>query len=400
MSGGGASTNTISVLSYGAVPDGVTDCTSAINSCLAAAHTQAKNVFFPAGIYLCNTANGSNQILLFNPSGLNNIIIYGQGATIKTTLNSASIQLFISASSACSNIIVQNLTFLNTHGKITGQTNAVYMTGNGQNITTPYIQNCSMTGFSTAIVMAGCNSPTIAVDSFLHPHGHDDAEQNSDPAVDIWFFDNGSGYCTNITVKKCYGRGYTGTFPMNCKRPMDGMIYGTGYGYYVANNDEAGYCQEYNSIAPPSTTPLTTATILFENNLIDQTLFPNSQNDDGSPLKQNYGIRIDASHATVRNNTFKNTTWGFLHRGIDFPTGVFTDYNVYNNTYILPNQGDTTYLLSPPIPIFLQGNTTNPTTFVNVHDNHAYNRDTAYTQTSNCTSPLTPNNLYSPVILP
>lgn len=44
--------NSLAVTTYGAVGDGVTDCTSAFQNCIAAAQTQARAVWLPAGTYL------------------------------------------------------------------------------------------------------------------------------------------------------------------------------------------------------------------------------------------------------------------------------------------------------------------------------------------------------------
>ena len=47
-----APSNSLSVSSYGAVADGVTDCTPAFQNCIAAAQAQARAVWMPAGTYL------------------------------------------------------------------------------------------------------------------------------------------------------------------------------------------------------------------------------------------------------------------------------------------------------------------------------------------------------------
>ena len=47
-----APANSLSITSYGAVGDGVSDCTAALQSCITAAQAQGKTVWMPAGTYL------------------------------------------------------------------------------------------------------------------------------------------------------------------------------------------------------------------------------------------------------------------------------------------------------------------------------------------------------------
>lgn len=73
--------NSLSITDYGAVAGGVTDCTAALQNCIAAAQTQAKAVWIPAGAYLIT---GSIDL----PSGTT---LQGAGMWYTTLIGSASL---------------------------------------------------------------------------------------------------------------------------------------------------------------------------------------------------------------------------------------------------------------------------------------------------------------------
>lgn len=388
-----STTNTLSVKDFGATGNGTTDDTNAINTALAAAHTQAKSLFFPPGTYLCNTLTSGN-LLSFDLTGLSNITIYGSGATIKTTLNSASTMLSIQCFALSTGFRISNLAFLNTHGKITGITGGIFETGtSGQNIDTTFILNCKFTGFSQAIGGQGINGWRIKQDSFYSPAGHDCAEQNSDPATYIWFFDNSNGFCTDLDIEDNVALGFSGTLPMSCKRPMDNFIYGTGYGYLVAGNNLGYFSEELIGIQPPTTNPTTSAEILIKFNNLDCSLPPGSIDDNGTPHKSNYGIRVDASNATITENTLINYTWGIMVRGIDFPTLSPHTYNIIGNKFITPLSTDTTYNIQKAV--FIQGSS-NLITGVNVSSNDSRRCDTDRIQLLSTSGAIKVSNLFTP----
>lgn len=75
-----APANSLSITSYGAVADGVTDCTTALRNCISAAQTLGKTVWMPAGTYIIT---GSINL----PS---NATIQGAGMWYTTLLGNAS----------------------------------------------------------------------------------------------------------------------------------------------------------------------------------------------------------------------------------------------------------------------------------------------------------------------
>jgi hypothetical protein len=392
--------NTLSIATYGAVGNGTTDDTNAINACLAAAHAASKNVFFPPGTYLCNKEDGSANILVYDAGGQNNITIYGNlvngvpTATILTTKDTATTQLYVSAFSTNTNLTISGLSFSNTHGKITFITDAIFLQGtSGQEINNALITKCAFNGYSQAIAGQGVAGWSIIGNTFGAPQGHDNGLQNNNPCVDLWFFDNSNGYCSNIDIEQNIASGFTGTLPMSCKRPLDGFIYGTGYGFVIMGNQTNYFSEEHILIQPFVTNHDTTAKTLIQGNIIDCSLPPGSIDDNGTPHKKNYGIRPDIPNSTVVSNVVKNYTQGVLVYAPSYPTLFLKNYEVAYNKLFAASSADTAY--SVQNGILIQGYT-NPITGANIHDNQANGTDTAYILLSSTTSPKNVNNKYSP----
>src|SRR6202012_2925991 len=106
LSFSGRFSNTLNIQSYGAVPDGVTDCTAAINSCLAAASASGKSVYIPPGKYLVNNTNSSKHVLEYNAAGQNYVTIYGVGDTILHTISDTNTLLYVYAFSPSTHLTI------------------------------------------------------------------------------------------------------------------------------------------------------------------------------------------------------------------------------------------------------------------------------------------------------
>lgn len=388
--------NTLFVTDFGAIGDGTTDNTSALNAAFAASASQQKNLNFPAGTYLCNTIGGDGNILKYAVGGLNNLTIYGTGSVIiKTTNNAASTLLYIFATAKCSNMIFSNLRFLNTHTPMTGITDGMFFAGTGsQLIDTVYLLNSRFEGFSQDIAGQGVTGWWMTNDSLYAPHGHDDAQTNTQPAVDIWMFDNSNGFCQNVYITSCHGNGYTGSLPISgtTRRGKDGMVYGTGYNVNIQGCDTKNYSQENFVLQPVTTNPSSTLWNTISDNLIDCTILSGSTNDDGSKHRINYGIRCDCNNTNITGNTILTYSLGILHRGIDYGSQTFFNYNIsYNKLRAATDTANYTIGTA----ILVQGNTTHPTTGVNVQGNICTRQDINPISILNTTGAKSNLNQYS-----
>lgn len=390
------SSNTLSVTSYGATGNGTTDDTQAIQACFNAAQTAHKNIVFPSGTYLCNQHTGT-KILTYTASGQTGITIYGSDATILTTVDTATVQLYIPSFSTTNGLVLYGLNFVNTHPtQIALQTTAIQFAGtSGQDLTNIQMQQCNFTGFSVAIVVQGVNTFSMKWNHFNSPKGHCNAQPNGTPAVDVWFFDNANGYCQNVTVSNNWASGYTGVLPLTCARPFDGFLYGVIYGGTISVNTTRNFSEEHYYFLPYSTFPNSTAQLLITKNNVDCTLPPGCLEDNGSPHKYNYGIRSESSNTTITLNTITNYTSGIIVRGIDWPANTISNFSItYNDLTI----GSDASLYSPNTGIFVQGNS-GLISGVNVSNNNLWGSDTVQVQTYSLSSPIINNNPSLPVKL-
>ena len=404
----GQSSNTLNVMNYSAYGDGVHDDTNAINSCLSAASSAGKSVYFPTGTYLCNVNDVNGNILTFTVSGKNYITMYGdgQGKSIITTSDTnatnsnGSTLLYVYSSLTSTGFNISNLTLQSTHEITQKQTTAVFFQGtSGQELDTIGIYNSTITGFGTEVSLQGVNGAFFILDSFLFPHGHDCGQHGlANPVYGVAGFDNANGLVNNFHFERCVGIGYTGPIPLNCPRPADNLIYGTYYGTTIQNDITQYFSQEIISIAPQTTNPNTTAVNLIQNNTLDASLPPGCVEDNGSPHKYNYAIRCDASNTTITNNTIKNYTTGIMVYEVTYTTLFPTNFSIHDNRCIAAT--DTSTYSIPGNAITVSGYSGHPITNVSIYNNKQSLTDSTNIFTINLSSPVIYNNPPSKAMIP
>ena len=315
----------INVRWFGATGDGISDQTAFLNLALAASHTQKKDLYIPGGTYLCNQLDPNHHILFFDAANTNNQTIYGDGPSsrITTSVATNSVLLYVRAYSSCTNLTLKSLFLESTHSLTNQYTEGLFLQGNwAQYLAETLVTECVFEGFSTAIGCQGLNGISISTNTFGAPKGHDNAENNTKPAVFIWLYDNTNGYCSNISIMNNVASGYTGTAAITAlttKRPMDGFIYGTGYGYVISGNVTSNFSEEHIAIAPPASFPHLLKPILIAGNVLDGSIPKGAMNPDGSPHTSNYGIRCDAGNTVIDKNTLNNFTQGIMIRTTNYP---------------------------------------------------------------------------------
>jgi hypothetical protein len=348
----------LNVRDFGATGDGTTDDTKAINKALKAAGHQKKSLHFPAGTYLCNTiSDEANHILLFQVDNLQGTSLYGDGDStrITTSLNTGTFLLFVYAYANCDGLSVKNIFFENTHTLIPSITNGLYIYGtNNMYISNVLTSGCRFEGFCNAVNGQGIKGWTLDSNNFGSPKGHDDAMNNTHPAVYCWFSDNVNGYCTNIVITNNTADGYTGTDPITSlvtQRAMDGFIYGTAYGFTITGNTTRNFSQEHYVLQPRATFPKDTTTSLISNNTIDGTMPLGSVQDNGAHQRMaNYGIRCDIGDAVITNNTIQNYTVGIMVRGLEYPKADIHTYLISGNK-LFASTDPVNYFVQPAISV-------------------------------------------------
>ncbi len=363
----------VNVRNFGAKGDGKTDDAPAINQALKAAHSKQKNIYFPAGTYLCNTPDKDGHILLFDAGGLKGIRIHGDSnaTRITTSLSEGSVLFYIWAYAKDQGLVIKNIFFENTHPLIKSPTTGLFLQGTkGEEFVNAKVTNCRFEGFSNAIGGQGVNGWTIDQNFFGSPKGHDNAKNDQDPAVYLWFFDNANGYCSDIRITRNTADGYTGTGPINAlvtKRGMDGFVYGTGYGFTITGNTTRDFSEEHFLLSPRATFPNDTSQTLIANNHIDASIPAGSMDNNGAKKHLvNYGIRCDISNAVIRNNEIRNYTYGIMVRGVEYPKANIRGYQITANRLIA---ADDTSNYDVQSAIIIQGNIDNRIKNVQVSGN-------------------------------
>jgi len=392
-------TLTVTVSPYNADNTGATEASNAILSCWADCRAQKKWMYLPAGTYKCNAIN-SGLIMNLNIAGMNGLGMYGDfdqdgpKTKILTTVDTPCCQVELSAGTAVAGFTVAGISFENTHGKITGVTQAIFVTGEASNnIQDLVIENCHFQGYSMAILIQGVTGCKIANNYFYAPQGHDNAQQNSQPAIcGPQFGDNENGQCYAVEIVGNTAIGSPDTLPAGVPRPMDGFIYGTFYGGKIHGNTIRNMSEELIFLSPPSTNPATTAVVDIYENKLDCSLPEGCKNDDDSPHKVNYGIRADISHVRIYENNIRSATWGIMVRGVDYPGFTLSDVHIYKNTLEMAND-PTRYTYQKGI--FVQGNASQ-IAGLTVTDNEVLQIDEDPVELLAAVSPVNVRNSYKP----
>lgn len=176
---------------------------------------------------------------------------------------------------------------------------------------------------------------------------------------------------------------------------MDNFFYGFAYGLTAAVNQTFNFSEEHFMILPPTHDTSTTASVNLLSNNLDCSLPAGITDENGGAHKYNYGIRCDASNAFITGNTLKNICWGIMQRGTDYSTFRPKNYQITNNTLIVPQDTSTVVYQRA---IYVNGNVSYPIPGVTIQNNMIKGIDTIPIQTINTTSPVITPNGWTPIL--
>lgn len=359
-------TKILDVRSFGAKGDNIQEDSTFINNAITSALSKGQDLFFPSGTYKCNSfITGQTYSVKIDQTGVKKIRIFGEGGTKITTNNTSGMIFFVYYQ--CKDTVIENIFFESTHGLTQNQTNAFFLAGTGENAIQNFtFRNCRFEGFSTAVSFQGVKGLTIENCVFEAPLGHDNAQNNAQPAVFVGMGDNNNGQCYDIKILNNLVNGYTGADITTTvtQRPMDGFIYGPAYGIQIIGNITRNLCEEHIAVAPVVTFSGLTYPTLISNNQFYQGL-PSGCTKSGSPLISNYGVRADCNNVTISNNEFIDYTQGVLIYPLGYPNLKQHTFNVNANKFYSPRSS--MYNVTEAIKI--HSPTGNTTYNVNVSNN-------------------------------
>ncbi len=322
--------------SCGAKGDGIQDDAPYLNAAIAKALLLGEDLFIPSGTYKCIQFSYNSKILKMDQSGIKKIKIYGEAGTKITTTQPSGCILFICYQSK--DVVIENIFFENTHGITMNQTGAIQLLGTNKNAIQNFsIQNCRFEGFSTAITAQGVRGLVIQNNIFESPKGHDNAQNNSEPAVFIWLADNSNGQCFDVKIVNNQVNGYTGKdiLTTTTKRPMDGFVYGTAYGIQIKGNIIRNLSEEYIALQAHHTFINSEDSVLITANKLYQSI-PIGSVKEASPLISNYGIRIECNNVSIVDNDFYDYTVGILIYPFQYTALELHNQKIYKNRFYAP----------------------------------------------------------------
>ncbi|HWZ22313.1 MAG TPA: hypothetical protein VNW06_06635 [Cytophagaceae bacterium] len=324
--------------SCGAKGDGIQDDSQYLNITIAKALAQSEDLYIPSGTYKCDQFNSKyNKILRMDQPGVKKIRIYGETGTKITTSQPLGCILYIYDKNI--DVIIENIFFENTHGITQNQTNAIQLLGTNQNAIQDFtIQNCRFEGFSTAISAQGVKGFIVQNNVFASPKGHDNAQDNSQPAVYIWLADNANGQCFNVKILNNEANGYTGNdiTKTTTKRPMDGLIIAIAYGIQIKGNTTRNFSEEHMVLQPKITFVNSKDSALITENQFYESI-PSGAMKKSAPLDANYGLRVECNNLIILNNNFFDYTLGILMRPFEFPNLNQHTIIISGNKFYSPN---------------------------------------------------------------
>ena len=346
------------VKDYGAVGDGSTDDTTAIQAAITAAQTAGGGtIYFPSATYVINSLNasgnsGNNQYSLTFGAFSGGAKFYkfvGNGSTITTSLNTNNASVITSLfniSGTLRDLVFEGIRFVNTHSTTLGPTVCLNLSGGSSNvIVNTTIRNCVFTDFAQAIRLSGMVNTRIINNEFLSDSGRDSGTTTgTNPNVSIWAFCNANGTCANTTIQGNYFNGcVSGNVSSNTglAKGLDGFIYGQSAGWNITGNTirnhgvESIFVWGRLSYANPGTS----YPVVISNNTIDSTPVTGTS---GTP---SYSIRCEESGVVISDNTITGSTRGVFVNGGDTTTypsaGIsISDISIANNRILMASTSD------------------------------------------------------------
>ena len=334
---------------FGAKGDGVTDDSAALCEAFYIAQLMSKDLYIPSGTYVANTpqttkgiSGNKSNVMYIDNSGIKKIKIFGEKDT-KITTNSTSGTLILFYYT-CQDCVIENIFFESTHAITTNPTCAIFLQGlktsnpTDQGIKNFTIRNCRFEGYSIAVNVCGVNGLLIESCVFQSPLGHDNATNDTQPAVYLRFYDNGSqGASYDVKIINCIADGFTGNSvtTLTTKRPMDGFVTGAIYGLTYMNNTTRNFNTEHVLLGFPSQSNVgdSDKPLLISNNRFYGAIPIGSTIDGVNPNKSVTLIRCDAYNLEISNNQFYDVTEGVLIYPLDEPTLQGRDYRVHSNKF-------------------------------------------------------------------
>ncbi len=353
--------------------DGVTDVISTLTNTLAYCASNSRDLFMPEGTYLFNSESdyfGLYHGIRLSGSSYNFRIFGEQGTKITSSKVGDNDSYMFLLLESTNGLTIEDIEFENTHGITTNATTAIQIIGTDAQDNT--IKNCRFSGFYNTIGLNAGQNNVVEDNYFFAPLGHDNASNDSKPAVYVRVISNATGTNRDVIVRNNIAYGYTGTDITTTVglRSMDGFYFGYADGALIEGNSLFNFCEEAiasqgyeiwdaNADIRPT---------IIRGNYIDSSL------PTGTTNTQNFGILFDGSNHVVEGNYIRSG-YGIISNGIN-NNRVAKNNTVRNNKYFGAAGVDSWF------PLFIRGYGTGasaPAENYLVENNEFYLRDMTLT---------------------
>ena len=350
----------VSVKDYGAVGNGSTNDSAAIQSAIDDCISTGKTLLFPSGTYMLTSAGlTATAGYTWTPGRTLKMVGIGE-VTLKTTASTSWVDLFADPQEAAPLLrftgawdrpLVKNIKFVDEtpYTYVPGAVGvrqeyykqAIGFTGGSSNlIKGAIIEGCTFDGFSRSVGTSGVDDFTVRRCRFFASTGRDGGSQaGGGPNVGLWGFNNANGNTRRVQIVDNRFDGYTGANGIATDAPItnkssDGFVYGTFDGGSISRNliSNFGYEAIFVAAWPSSAGSQVGGPLKIENNVLDGTLTTGSAND------ASWGIRCGMDNAVIQGNVVTQIKTGILISTNDTTTTA-SNIKVLNN-YVDHRVGD------------------------------------------------------------
>ena len=330
----------VSVKEYGALGDGATDDSVAIQAAIDDCISTGKTLLFPSGTYMLTSAALTAYVdYTWAPGRTLKMVGIGE-VTLKTT---AVFPTMLTLTGGWDAPLIRGINFVNEspYSNTIIKVALSFQGGSNNLVRDTIVEDCFFDGFGRTISAVGVERFLLQRCRFLATKGRDGGSGDSTlyPSVGVWFFNNANGNARDVRVLNNHFSGYTGengilTDSPTSQKVQDGFVFGTIDGGLIANNliDTFGFEGIFVAAWPSSGGTATGRPLSIQGNVIV------GDYPDASINASTWGIRCGMDNSVIQGNVIADIKTGIYVATND--TTATTSNVVVLDNYVSHRLGD------------------------------------------------------------